>query len=160
MSIWHWLIETSIWTLYYAPYLRPARCTFSRRYPFLTVQGAHLLLRIAVAIFFMAHALVRIANNSIPQFGEFLESRGWPQGLLLVWLITIYEISAGTMIALGKAVRVLSAGLIFIAAMGIVIIHAPLGWFVGEHGVGGMEYSFSLIVSLLVLAAVDAQKSA
>ncbi len=138
----------------------PRTALLSKRYPYLTIPGAHLLLRIAVAIFFMAHALMRIAHYSIPQFGEFLEARGWPQGVLLVWLITIYEISAGTMIALGRHVRVLSAGLIFVAAMGIVIVHAQQGWFVGEHGVGGMEYSFSLIVSLLVLAAVDAQKTA
>ncbi len=138
----------------------PRAALLSKRYPYLTMQGAHLLLRVAVAIFFMAHALVRIANHSIPQFGEFLESRGWPYGVLLVWLITIYEISAGTLIALGRHVRVLSAGLIFIAAMGIVIIHSQLGWFVGEHGIGGMEYSFSLIVSLLVLAAVDSEAKA
>ena len=41
-------------------------------------------------------------------------------------------------------------------AMGIVIIHWQLGWFVGEHGTGGMEYSLSLMVSLLVIAAADA----
>jgi putative oxidoreductase len=133
---------------------------FSPRYPFLTLAGAHLLLRVACAVFFMAHALVRIVTHTIPGFGEFLEVRGWPQGLLLVWLITLYELTAGTMIALGRHVQLFSAGLIFIATMGIVIIHAQLGWFVGEHGVGGMEYSVSLIVSLLVLAAADAEKAA
>ena len=41
----------------------------------------------------------------------------------------------------------------------IVIIHWRLGWFVGEHGSGGMEYSVSLMVSLLVIAAADAATS-
>ena len=36
-----------------------------------------------------------------------------------------------------------------------MIIHARLGWFVGEHGTGGMDYSLSLMVSLLVIAAAD-----
>ena len=43
----------------------------------------------------------------------------------------------------------------FIAIMGIVIIHAARGWFVGEHGVGGVEYSLSLIAGLVVLIAHD-----
>ena len=38
-----------------------------------------------------------------------------------------------------------------------ILIHANLGWFVGEHGVGGMEYSLCLIVALLVIAAADAE---
>jgi putative oxidoreductase len=76
-----------------------------------------------------------------------------------VWLITLFELSAGTLMILGKWVRWCAAGLFFIAAMGIVIIHFKLGWFVGEHGTGGMEYSLCLMVSLLVVAAFDAQKS-
>jgi putative oxidoreductase len=30
-----------------------------------------------------------------------------------------------------------------------------LGWFVGEHGVGGMEYSLCLLVALIAIAAHD-----
>jgi len=41
----------------------------------------------------------------------------------------------------------------------MVIIHWRLGWFVGEHGSDGMEYSVSLMVSLLVIAAADAATS-
>lgn len=41
-------------------------------------------------------------------------------------MITIYELSAGTLLILNKAVRWAAAGLFFIAAMGIAIIHA--GW--------------------------------
>jgi putative oxidoreductase len=71
----------------------------------------------------------------------------------------VYEITAGTLMIFGKWVRWCAAGLFFIAAMGIVIIHAKLGWFVGEHGTGGMEYSLCLMVSLLVVAAFDAEKT-
>jgi putative oxidoreductase len=59
----------------------------------------------------------------------------------------------------GKSVRWCAAGLFFIAAMGIVFIRAQLGWFVGAHGTGGMEYSLCLMVSLLVVAAFDAEKT-
>ena len=45
--------------------------------------------------------------------------------------------------------------LLVIASVGIVLIHRHLGWFVGEHGTGGSEYSVALIVMLLVLATAD-----
>ncbi len=128
-------------------------------FPFIKSQHSIVILRIALAIFFMAHALVRIfAEGSIPSFANYLSTKGWPFSLAIVWMITVYEITAGTLMILGKWVRWCAAGLFFIAAMGIVIIHAQLGWFVGEHGTGGMEYSLCLMVSLLVVAAYDAEK--
>jgi putative oxidoreductase len=129
-------------------------------FPFIKSQHALVILRIALAVFFMAHALVRIfLEGSIPSFANYLSAKGWPFSLAIVWMITIYEITAGTLMIFGKWVRWCAAGLFFIAAMGIVIIHAQLGWFVGEHGTGGMEYSLCLMVSLLVVAAFDAEKA-
>ena len=125
------------------------------RYPFISLPTALLVLRVAVAVFFMAHAAVRVVNGSIPQFGAFLGQRGWPQGVLLVWGITAYVLIAGSLMALGWRARWMALGLFIIAAMGIVIIHWQFGWFVGEHGTGGMEYSLSLMASLLVIAAAD-----
>lgn len=37
--------------------------------------------------------------------------------------------------------------------LGITIIHAANGWFVGEHATGGMEYSILLVATLFALAA-------
>lgn len=121
----------------------------------MSLPQALVLLRVAVAVLFMAHAVVRLVNGSMPRFGLFLESRGLPWGYAIVWLITIWEVAAGSLMALGRWVRPCAAGLLAIAAGGIALIHAPLGWFVGEHGVGGMEYSLCLIVALLVLMATD-----
>jgi putative oxidoreductase len=130
------------------------------RFPFVQPAHALLILRVALAIFFMAHAAVRIAKpDSIPSFAGFLGAKGLPFPVLIVWLITLFELGAGSLMVLGKWLRWCAAGLFFIAAMGIVLIHFRLGWFVGEHGTGGMEYSLSLMVSLLVVAAFDAQKS-
>lgn len=126
-----------------------------RDYPFLTLAQALVILRIAVATFFFAHASVRIWLDSIPQFGAFLDARGYSPGELIVWLITLFEIGGSLLLAFGRLVRWLTLGFAFITTMGIVIIHFQLGWFVGEHGTGGMEYSVSLLVSLLVLAAAD-----
>jgi putative oxidoreductase len=70
-------------------------------------------------------------------------------------MISLYEIGAGVFLIAGRYVRWSSAGLMVIVLGGIVLIHAGRGWFVGEHGTGGVEYSLSLLVGLLVLAAHD-----
>lgn len=125
------------------------------RFPYLSMRQALLLLRVSVAFIFLAHAVVRIANGTIPRFGGFLESKGLPAGEVLVWAITAFEIAGGLMLALGKQVKCMSVGFILLLLTGIVLIHAELGWFVGEHGSGGCEYSFVLIVALIAIAAAD-----
>ena len=100
-----------------------------------------------------------VLPDSIPGFAGALGRKGFPFSVLIVWLITLFEIGSGSLMIFGYWVRWCAAGLFFIAAMGIVIIHFQLGWFVGEHGTGGMEYSLCLMVSLLVVAAFDAQKA-
>jgi putative oxidoreductase len=130
-----------------------------KRYPYISLIQALTILRIAVAVFFMAHAVVRIANDTIAQFGLFFESIGFIYGILLVWLISIYELIGGLLMAVGRYVRVMATGLFVIAFVGILLIHRQNGWFVGEHGVGGMEYSFSLMVSLIVIVAADAKSN-
>lgn len=127
-----------------------------RPYPFVSLPAALVVLRVSVAILFMAHAAVRIVNDTIPQFTAFMEARGFPYGSVWVWCITLYELAAGTLMVLGWRVRWCATGLFVIAAVGIVLIHRHLGWFVGEHGTGGSEYSVALMAALLVVAAADA----
>lgn len=128
-------------------------------YPFVTLPQALVLLRVAVAIFFMAHATVRIVSGSLPQFAGFMERSGFANGLAWVWTITLYELIAGSLMALGRQVRWAATGLFVIAAVGIMLIHRHFGWFVGEHGTGGVEYSLCLMVALLVIAAADTQRA-
>jgi putative oxidoreductase len=121
--------------------------------PALSVPHALRLLRITIAGIFMAHAITRIANGTIPQFGGFMENSGFAAGEVWVWLITIFEIGGGALLLLGKWQRLIAYLFILLLLAGIVLIHAQLGWWVGEHGNGGMEYSVALIAGLLVLAA-------
>lgn len=120
------------------------------------LRNALILLRGTVALIFMAHALVRLVNGSVPQFGAFLESRGFPAGTTLVGLISAWEILGGLLLALGIGVRWVCSGLALIVVMGVVLIHVRLGWFVGEHGTGGMEFSVLLAAALLVVACAHA----
>lgn len=124
-------------------------------YPFLSLAQALMLARAGTALLFMAHAAVRVVNGTIPQFGTFLTSVGFPAGEVVVWAITVVELIAGTLLIANRYVRVAATALFAIAATGIVLIHRHLGWFVGEHGTGGSEYSVALMILLIVIAAAD-----
>ena len=124
-------------------------------YPWVRPEQALRLLRVATAGFFLAHAIVRICNGTIPRFGDFMEAHGFPHGIAWVWAITACELIAGTLMVLNRNARWAASALAVIAAGGIVIIHRHRGWFVGEHGSGGCEYSVALLVMLLVVAAFD-----
>lgn len=76
-----------------------------------------------------------------------MEDKGFPFGWAIVWIITLYEITGGMLLITGKFTRWLSLGFILMLLEGIIVIHGDKGWFVGEHGSGGMEYSFILIIS-------------
>ncbi len=119
------------------------------------VRYAVMLARIATAGFFITHAVTRIANGTIPRFGAFLEGRGFADGVAVVWAITAIELVAGALLIVGRLVAPASVALFCIALGGIILIHARNGWFVGEHGAGGAEYSVALMV-LLTLIATEA----
>ena len=122
-------------------------------YPFISLPQAITGARVVTALLFMAHAAVRIVNVTIPQFGKFRSSVGFPQGEAVVWAITAVELVAGSLLILNRRVRAASAALMVVAIGGILLIHMHIGWFVGEHGTGGSEYSVALIILLIVIAA-------
>lgn len=125
------------------------------KFPFITLSQSLLLLRIAVPFMLIAHAMIRITGGTIGRFANFLEERGFIFGLAIVWLITIVELAGGILMMLGYYTRWIAAIFIVQLILGIIIIHAAKGWFVGEHGTGGVEYSLVLIVALVVIAAAD-----
>lgn len=131
-----------------------------RQFPWIGRDSALTILRLVTPLLFMAHAVTRVANGSIGRFGQFMETQGFPYGIGWVWAITITELVCGTLILLNRYVRYATIPLLAIAVGGIALIHVWIGWFVGEHGVGGMEYSVALIVMLLVVAANDRDRGA
>ncbi len=109
------------------------------------------LLRIAIATVFFLHAIVRLFNGSMDQFGSFLNGKGFLCETAMVWVITVFELIGGILLALGKFTKLIGFAFIGLLVMGIILIHFSQGWFVGEHGTGGMEYSFILIMGLLAV---------
>lgn len=121
------------------------------------LRASLVVLRVGTALLFMAHASVRIANGTIPRFAGFLGDLGFPQPSIVVWAITAVELVCGTSMIVGYRVKVMAVALASIAVGGIVLIHARQGWFVGEHGTGGSEYSVCLLMGLLVVYVADRQ---
>jgi putative oxidoreductase len=130
---------------------------FNKKYPFLKLESSVVVLRITVALIFMIHAIVRIKTNTINQFGGFLDAKGFVYGNTIVWLITIFEIIGGATLILGYFRKWIVLGFIILLGAGIFIIHINEGWFNGEFGTGGCEYSVALIAALMVIASSDKQ---
>ena len=124
-----------------------------RSFPCLSPAQSIVLLRWAIAIVFFMHALVRIINGTVTEFAQFMNEKGFVYGTAIVWILTVFEIGGSILLALDFFTKKLCAGFIVILITGIIIIHASLGWFVGEHGTGGVEYSFILIIALMTVAA-------
>lgn len=109
------------------------------------------LLRIMMGLVFMAHAIARLADYSLPGFGEFLGSKGFPGGFYLAWAITLFELIGGALMVFRLFVKTFCIGEIIILLTGIVVVHSPIGWFVVGKTLGGAEYSVVLITVLIAI---------
>lgn len=122
-------------------------------------QLSLVILRVYLAATMVIHGTARINAGGVAPFGEFLSEQGFPLGLYLAWGITIFEIAGAIVLATGYFVSALA--LIFAAEliMGIILVHAPEGWFVVGLGRNGMEYSVLLVISFLAIAFAFGGKS-
>ena len=57
-----------------------------QNFPFISQAQSLVLLRVSLAGIFMAHTTVRLINGTIPQFGGFLDTKGFLYGVAIVWL--------------------------------------------------------------------------
>lgn len=118
------------------------------------VSARHALtaLRIGVALLLIVHGVARVGLGIVDDFGGFLNGIGFPFGVALAWGITVFEIVGGLVLAAGRWIRPIALVFALELAMGIVLVHAPEGWFVVGAGRNGMEYSVLLIAVLLAVA--------
>lgn len=130
------------------------------QFPFLPTQTWLQVLRVVLGLYMCAHGATRAAVGTVDDFGGFLSGRGFPFGVVLAWTITIVEIVGGLTLASGRVVRVLAGVFALEHVMGIVLVHAPNGWFTVGHQSGGAEYSVLLLVCFLLIASTDASARA
>lgn len=112
---------------------------------------ALLGFRLLVALLIGIHGWYRLSEGTSPVFGDWLATQGIPLAHAVAWGITFGEIVGSACLAIGVCVRPFALLFMAIYAMGIVLVHAPEGWFVVGAGRNGMEYSVLLIGSLALV---------
>jgi putative oxidoreductase len=123
---------------------RPSIMTLAQRSRF-----GWLVLRLALAGLVAAHGYYRLLTGGSFGFGEWLASQNIPFGLVVAWAVTMIEVIGSVLLAIGRLVLPVALVLSAIYVVGIVMVHAPSGWFVVGAGRNGAEYSALLIVALL-----------
>lgn len=114
-------------------------------------EAALRLLRLLLAGLIAAHGWARWYHGGVVPFGQWLDGLGFPFGMALAIGVTAVEIAGTPLLALGRFVLPLSLLYSAIYLTGIVLVHAPAGWFVVGLGRNGMEYSVLLIACLLIV---------
>jgi len=111
---------------------------------------AWTVLRILVAGLVAAHGYYRMLSGGVEGFGGWLTSQHVPGALVVAWAVTLSEVIGSVLLVAGRwFVFPTTLLLAAIYATGIVMVHAPSGWFVVGAGRNGAEYSVLLIAVLL-----------
>ena len=116
-------------------------------------------LRMMMGIVFILHGGVRVYNNTLPGFGDFLEGKGFPFGFYLAWAVTLFELIGGILMFFRYFVKLFCIGEMLILITGIVLVHAENGWFVVGRSLNGIEYSIVLITILTAIYIAERKAS-
>jgi putative oxidoreductase len=123
-------------------------------FPFISAKIAIVLLRVVPGLIMTAHGIARMYLGTINEFGNYLNSEGFMIGTVIAWTLTIIEIIGGLALAAGFFVKTICAWFVLQHLFGIILVHAPNGWFTVGAQSGGMEYSFLLLVCFICIAAL------
>jgi putative oxidoreductase len=124
-----------------------------------------MILRIVLGLIFVAHGGAKLFGDGGPgSIAGFLGSLGIPVPILTAWLITLFEFVGGMFLIVGLAVVPTAILLAVHMLMGIILVHAPNGFWVVGPGTNGVEFNLLLIAGLLSIllggpgyAAVDSR---
>ena len=123
------------------------------RFPFLSTAHWLVVLRVVLGCYMCAHGVTRTVVGTVDDFGGFLAGQGVPAGAVVAWVITLNEIVGGLALASGRLVRWFAAVFALEHVVGIILVHAPRGWFTVGYQSGGAEYSVLLILCFLTTAS-------
>ena len=121
-----------------------------------TAPYAALVLRVALGVMFIAHALLKYYVFTLPGTVQFFQSLGLPG--LLAYVTFWAELGGGVLILAGVQTRLVSAALIPIL-VGATWAHAGNGWTFSAPN-GGWEYPAFLTVAAFVQALLGDGKLA
>ena len=113
-----------------------------------TAPYAALVLRLALGVMFIAHALLKVFVFTIPGTVGFFEQIGFPGWLAYVTIAA--ELGGGTLLVLGIWTRYVALALIPVL-LGALSVHLGNGWLFSAPN-GGWEYPAFLAVASLAQA--------
>ena len=124
------------------------------------------ILRVVLGVIFVAHGLPKLTGG-IEGTVQSFASLGIPAPLVAAWFVALLETLGGLMLLVGFLVTPVSLLLVLHMLTGILLVHAPNGFYVvGAQASGGIEFNLLLTASLLVmmfcgagLAAIDNRRS-
>ena len=109
-----------------------------------------LVLRLALGVMFIAHALLKVLVFTLPGTAAFFAQVGFPDWT--AYPVVAAELAAGVALIAGFQVRLVSLATIPVLA-GALMVHLPNGW-VFSNANGGWEYPAFLIVLVIVQALI------
>jgi len=105
------------------------------------------LLRVALGVMWIAHALLKLFVFTLPGTAQYFTSIGFPG--FLAYPVFALELVGGVALVLGVYAR--QAALALLPVMAVAAwVHAPNGWVHTSPG-GGWEYPVFLIVASIAL---------
>jgi len=117
-----------------------------------TAPYAALVLRVALGVMFIAHALLKVLVFTVPGTVAFFESVGLPGAFAYATIAA--EILGGVALIAGFQVRWVAAALIPVL-LGATWVHSGNGWLF-TSAKGGWEYPAFLTVAALVQSLLGA----
>lgn len=109
---------------------------------------ALFLLRVALGVMFIAHALLKYVVFTMPGWAGFLQQIGYPAAL--AWPIFLAELLGGVALVIGLYARWVAAALTPVL-VGAFLVHSGNGWLFTNAN-GGWEYPAFLIVANVAVA--------
>ena len=109
------------------------------------------LLRVVLGVIFISHGAPSLFGGMEGQVA-FFSSLGIPLPVVVAWSVKLLEFFGGIALLIGLLVTPVSLLLVIHMLAGIVLVHAPRGWYVvGPEANGGVEFSVLLAASLMML---------
>lgn len=109
------------------------------------------ILRVVIGVVYVTHGSHKLFGSGVDSVAESFAGLGIPLEAFFAWLVTILEIGGGLALILGWMTSAVALLFVIEMALGIILVHAPSGWFVVGPGQGGTEYNAVLIAGLLAL---------